>query len=63
MGPENRVEFEDGSDGEFDIVLLNTGLQKSSFEGFALKSMKDDHDHSLFRFFQRLAMSATSTKE
>lgn len=26
-GPWFRVEFEDGSDGVFDIVLLNTGIK------------------------------------
>ena len=49
MGPRNQVEFVDGSYGKFDIVLLNTGYTKSSFEGFCFPpSMKDCHDKVLF---------------
>lgn len=34
MGPGNRVEFENGTIGEFDVVLMNTGYTKTNFDGF-----------------------------
>lgn len=36
LGPGNLVRFENGKEEEFDIVLLNTGYKKSSFEGFCI---------------------------
>jgi len=46
-----NVEFEDGSSGEFDMILLNTGYQKSNLEGFCFDrtSMEVDHDATLFQ--------------
>ena len=40
MGHHNRVHFVDGSSGKFDIVVLNTGYIKSSFEEFCFPTSK-----------------------
>jgi len=54
IGSDYKVEFEDGSSGEFDIVLLNTGYQQSSFEGFCFdrNSMEEEFDATLFQILQ-----------
>ncbi len=50
MGPGRRVEFVNGAEGEYDLVLLNTGYTASSFQGFCYPpSMKDKHDAVLYQ--------------
>ena len=57
MGPGNRVEFANGEDGEYDLVLLNTGYTASSFQGFCYPpSMKDKHDPILYQILSEASI-------
>ncbi len=57
MGPGKRVEFVNGAEGEYDLVLLNTGYTASSFQGFCYPpSMKDKHDPVLYQILSEASV-------
>lgn len=49
LGPGNLVRFENGKEEEFDIVLLNTGYKKSSFEGFCIPGDDKSYVRNLYK--------------
>ena len=47
------VEFENGYIGNFDIILLNTGYKRSTFEGFCFSPIDEElHDETLFQILK-----------
>lgn len=54
ISSKNTVEFENGMMGDFDIILLNTGYQRSTFEGFCHDPIKKElHDKNLFEILKQ----------
>lgn len=54
ISSKNTVEFENGTMGDFDIILLNTGYQRSTFEGFCHDPIEEElHDKNLFEILKQ----------